>query len=52
LRHRGPQKAPTKVQTAVRYDAEEIEAFKATGKGWPTRINDALGEWLKTHMPA
>ncbi|WP_353477430.1 BrnA antitoxin family protein, partial [Klebsiella pneumoniae] len=51
LCHRAPQKAPTKVQTAVRYDAEVIEAFKATGKGWPTRMNDALREWLKTHKP-
>lgn len=43
---RGPQKAPTKVQTAVRYDADIIEAFKAGGPGWQTRMNDALREWL------
>ena len=52
LRRRGPQKAPTKVQTAVRYDVEVIEAFKATGRGWQTRMNDALKDWLKTHKPA
>ncbi len=47
--HRGPQKAPVKVQTAVRYDADIIEAFKAGGPGWQTRMNDALRDWLKTH---
>ncbi len=39
---RGPQKAPTKVQTAVRYDADIIEHFKAGGPGWQTRMNDTL----------
>jgi len=43
---RGPQKAPVKVQTAIRYDADIIGAFKAGGPGWQTRINDALREWL------
>ncbi|MGD0962053.1 MAG: BrnA antitoxin family protein [Methylomonas sp.] len=27
-------------------------AFKATGKGWQTRMNSALKDWLKTHSPA
>jgi uncharacterized protein (DUF4415 family) len=44
---RGPQKAPRKVQTAVRYDADIIDAFKADGPGWQTRMNDALREWLR-----
>ncbi len=29
-----------------------VEAFKATGKGWQTRMNAALKDWLKTHSPA
>ncbi|MFA7532654.1 MAG: BrnA antitoxin family protein [Castellaniella sp.] len=44
---RGPQKAPRKVQTSVRYDADIIEAFKEGGPGWQTRMNDALREWLR-----
>ncbi|MBF0160060.1 MAG: BrnA antitoxin family protein [Magnetococcales bacterium] len=24
-----------------------ITAFRATGKGWQTRMNDALADWLK-----
>ena len=43
------RKAPA---TAVRFDSDILAAFKATGKGWQTRINDALREWLKTHKQA
>ena len=42
LRHRGPQRSPTKIQTAVRFDREIVEHFKADGPGWQTRMNDAL----------
>jgi len=41
-----------KVALTVRYDAEVVEAFKATGKGWQTRMNAALKEWLRTHSAA
>lgn len=41
-RGRGPQKAPTKVLTTVRLDAEVIAFFKAQGSGYQTRINDEL----------
>jgi uncharacterized protein (DUF4415 family) len=33
----------------IRYDADIIAAFKATGAGWQTRMNDALREWLGAH---
>jgi uncharacterized protein (DUF4415 family) len=26
-----------------------LEAFRSTGKGWQTRMNEALKEWLKEH---
>jgi uncharacterized protein (DUF4415 family) len=29
-----------------------MSAFKATGAGWQTRIDDALKDWLRTHSPA
>ena len=41
-RGRGPQKAPTKVLTTVRLDADVIAFFKAQGSGFQTRINDEL----------
>lgn len=44
---RGPQKAPRKIQTTIRFDPDVLAALKATGRGWQTRVNDALREWLK-----
>lgn len=41
-RGRGPQKAPTKVLTTVRLDADVLAFFKAQGNGYQTRINDEL----------
>lgn len=52
LSGRGKQKTATKISTTVRFDADVIEAFKANGKGWQTRMNDALKDWLKTHSAA
>jgi len=39
----------TKEQITVRFDTEVIEAFKAEGNGWQTRMNEALKDWLRTH---
>ena len=40
---RGRPKADvTKVSTTIRLDPDVIEAFKADGAGWQSRINDAL----------
>jgi len=49
---RGPQKSPTKVPTTIRFDADVLAALKASGKGWQTRVNDAVKAWLKTHSHA
>lgn len=38
-----------KVSTTIRFDADIVEAFKAQGPGWQSRMNDALADWLKTH---
>lgn len=37
-----------KVSTTIRFDADVLAAFKATGAGWQTRMNDALREWLRS----
>ena len=53
LVHRGrPRATSPKQALTVRYDTEVIDAFKSTGKGWQTRMNAALKDWLKTHSPA
>lgn len=44
-----PRSENPKVFTGIRLDAEVLGAFRATGKGWQTRMNDALKDWLKTH---
>lgn len=45
-----PRSTSPKVQLTVRYDADVVNAFKAGGAGWQTRMNDALRDWLKTHQ--
>jgi uncharacterized protein (DUF4415 family) len=44
-----PAKDVTKVLVSIRFDAAVLDAFKATGDGWQTRINDALREWARDH---
>lgn len=33
----------------MRVDAEVLDAFKATGPGWQTRINEVLKSWVQSH---
>jgi len=50
LKRRGrPRKTHPKVQVSIRYSPEVIEHFKAMGKGWQTRMDEALKEWIATH---
>ena len=42
----GSVAASRKVQTTLRIDPDVLAAFRATGRGWQTRINDAMREWL------
>jgi uncharacterized protein (DUF4415 family) len=41
-KHRGPQKAPTKIPISIRLSSDVLGHFKRKGKGWQTRIDDAL----------
>jgi uncharacterized protein (DUF4415 family) len=51
VRGRGrPAGSGTKVATNIRLDRDLVEAFKETGEGWQTRLNDALRDWAKTHQ--
>lgn len=47
-RGRPPVLAP-KVPTTIRFDADVLAALKASGKGWQTRVNEAMREWVKAH---
>ena len=48
---RGRPVGSEKSITTIRLDDEVLNAFKASSKGWQTRINAALKDWLKTHSP-
>ncbi len=37
-----------KKQVTLRLDPDILGAFKATGKGWQSSINNALRQWLVT----
>ena len=44
-----PVLANPKEHVNIRLDADVIGAFKRTGTGWQTRLNNALRDWLKMH---
>ena len=47
-RRRGrPPGTGRKVATTVRFDRDVVAGFRALGRGWQTRMNDALRDWLK-----
>ena len=46
---RGPQKEPTKTKVTIRLNPDIVDYFKARGKGWQTRLNEALQEYIKAH---
>lgn len=46
-----PAGSGNKEQVSIRFDRNILAAFRATGKGWQTRMNDALSDWLKDHSP-
>lgn len=47
-RGRPPQEIK-KEPISIRLDVRVLEAFKATGDGWQTRMNDALLEYALEH---
>jgi uncharacterized protein (DUF4415 family) len=46
-----PASSNPKAHVNLRLDAEVVDAFRASGDGWQTRLNAALKDWLKTHSP-
>jgi uncharacterized protein (DUF4415 family) len=39
---RGPNKAPTKKLVSLRLSRDVIDHFRSQGRGWQSRIDDAL----------
>lgn len=45
-----PKSATTKKALYIRLSADVVEFFKTKGRGWQTRIDEALKEYVKSHM--
>ena len=39
---------PLKVPVTIRFDPDVLAASRATGKGWQTRVNGLVREWLES----
>jgi len=44
-----PKSLNPKEQRSVRFSPEVLDYFRATGKGWQTRMDEALKEWIARH---
>ncbi len=44
-----PKSANPKVLLSVRYSADVVEYFKATGVGWQARMDQVLREYVEQH---
>jgi uncharacterized protein (DUF4415 family) len=44
-----PKSESPKEQVSIRFDASVVAAFRASGEGWQTRMNDVLRDYLKEH---
>ncbi len=49
VRRGRPPLAKPKVSTTIRLSQDVINHFKAGGRGWQTRIDAALREWIGQH---
>ena len=45
-RVRGKQRTPTKERISIRLDADVLEHYRASGRGWQSRINEVLRQSL------
>ena len=52
VRRGRPPLATPKVSTTIRLSPDVLAHFKAGGRGWQTRINAALREWIRTYTKA
>lgn len=49
VRRGRPPLAQPKVLLSVRYSADVVAFFRATGEGWQTRMNDVLRAYVQAH---
>jgi uncharacterized protein (DUF4415 family) len=46
-RKRGEQKAPKKVPVSIRLSPDVLQAFRGSGAGWQTRVDEILRAHIK-----
>nr|VFJ59571.1 MAG: Uncharacterized conserved protein, DUF4415 family [Candidatus Kentron sp. FW]VFJ68854.1 MAG: Uncharacterized conserved protein, DUF4415 family [Candidatus Kentron sp. FW] len=46
VRRGRPRKVEPKQPVSIRLSNEVVKYFRATGKGWQTRIDEVLKEWI------
>ena len=51
VRRGRPPISKPKVSTTIRLSQDVIDHFKADGRGWQTRIDEALREWIHNSTP-
>lgn len=39
-----------KIPVMIHFDADILDAFRATGEGWQDRMNGALREWMMLNL--
>ena len=49
VRRGRPPVATPKVSTTIRLSPDVIDHFRAGGRGWQTRIDEALRDWIQKH---
>jgi len=49
VRRGRPRKTNPKRQITIRLSPDVVDRFRSFGKGWQTRIDQALKDWLKAH---
>jgi len=49
VRRGRPCKDKPKIPLSVRFSPEVVEFFRSTGKGWQTRMDDVLKEYVSRH---
>jgi uncharacterized protein (DUF4415 family) len=49
LVRRGRPAGSNKVSTTIRFDADVLEAFRAMGKGWQSKMNAVLRDYVEKH---
>ena len=50
-RTRGKQKAPTKEAVSIRLDHDVLAHYRASGRGWQSRINETLRQYIVGEKP-